>query len=72
MPEEATTPDRWLIVEYRTASPVKSQPIDGFATKGEALAWHRDFMGGDLRYVFVCEDIDEARAAAESLAEERG
>jgi hypothetical protein len=55
MSEDCTTPIRWFVVEYRTGTRAKNQPSDGFATEGEAIAWHRDFMGGDLRYSFAEE-----------------
>jgi len=71
MSEESMTLDRWFIVEYRTGTRAGSQAMDGFATKDEAEAWHRDLMGGDMRYVFRYEAIDPARVAAERLARER-
>ena len=65
------SPDRWFIVEYRTGSRAEGQPTDGFATEGDAIAWHRDLMGSDMRYVFRHEDTIEA-GAADRLADERG
>jgi hypothetical protein len=46
---------RWFIGEYRTGDRAKNQPVDGFAARDDALAWHRDHMGGDMRYVFAEE-----------------
>jgi hypothetical protein len=55
MSDQSTTPVRWFIIEYRTGTLAEDQPEDGFATRGEAIAWHRDRMGGDMRYVFAEE-----------------
>jgi hypothetical protein len=55
MPEESMTPVRWFVIEYRTGTRAPNQPEDGFAARSEAIAWHRDRMGGDMRYVFAEE-----------------
>jgi hypothetical protein len=55
MPQAPPTPLRWFILEYRTGDRAENQPLDGFPTKDDAIAWHRDLMGGDMRYVFAEE-----------------
>ncbi len=72
MAEEPTTPHRWSIVEYRTGGRAGNQPMDGFATQDEAEAWHRDQMGGDMRYVFRRAGMEDAGAGGEGSARERG
>ncbi len=72
MPDGPTAPERWFLIEYRTGARAANQPVEGFTTKGEAIAWHRDRMGGDMRYVFRSEAAEESRASAWRRARDPG
>ena len=41
---------RWFIVEIQTGNPHPRQPMDGFATREEAVDFHQTILGSDHRY----------------------
>ena len=41
---------RWFIVEIQARNPHPRQPMDGFATREEAVDFHQTILGSDARY----------------------